>query len=40
MKKASLLIIAIIFLCAACNKNNENEWNRFYGFTQTDIVGH
>lgn len=40
MKKASLLLIALSLLCATCNKTPQNEWNRFYGFTQSDIVGH
>lgn len=35
-----LLLICTVFLCASCEKTEDNEWNRFYGFTQTDIVGH
>jgi hypothetical protein len=40
MKKATLFLIVLSFLVAACNPNPENEWERFYGFTQADIVGH
>ena len=40
MKKASLLLIAISLLFASCGKDPEPEWGRFYGFTQTDVVGH
>ena len=39
MKKNSLLIIAIALILASCGQK-ENEWGRFYGFTQDDIVGH
>ena len=39
MKKVSLLIIAIGLLLFSCDKD-KNEWSRFYGFTQSDIVGH
>ena len=40
MKKASLFLIAISLLFASCGKDPEPEWGRFYGFTQTDVVGH
>ena len=40
MKRIALCLIALCFLSASCNKDNNNEWSRFYGFTQTDIVGH
>jgi hypothetical protein len=40
MKKTSLLLIAISLLFASCGKDPEPEWGRFYGFTQTDVVGH
>ena len=40
MKKKSLLLIALSLLFASCGKDPEKEWGRFYGFTQTDIVGH
>ena len=40
MKKASLYLIAILFLCASCEKTPVNEWGRFYGFTQADVIGH
>ncbi len=41
MKKTCLfLLICTAFLCASCGKTDDNEWSRFYGFTQTDIVGH
>ena len=39
MRKAPILIIAITLLLASCGKPKE-EWNRFYGFTQADVVGH
>ena len=39
MKRTSLLIIALSLLLVSCDKK-ENEWGRFYGFTQGDIVGH
>ena len=39
MRKAPLLIIAITLLLASCGKPEE-EWSRFYGFTQADVVGH
>jgi len=39
MRKATLIITAITFLLASCGKPEE-EWSRFYGFTQEDIVGH
>ena len=39
MRKATLIITAITFLLASCGKPEE-EWNRFYGFTQADVVGH
>ena len=40
MKKTPLLLIAISLLFASCGKDPEPEWGRFYGFTQTDVVGH
>ena len=40
MRKATLLIIAIGVLCVSCGKTEENEWSRFYGFTQADVIGH
>lgn len=39
MRKAPLLLIAITLLLASCGKPEE-EWSRFYGFTQADVVGH
>ncbi len=40
MKRTALLLMAISLLFASCNKEPENEWSRFYGFTQADVVGH
>ena len=40
MKKTSLLFVALCLLFASCGKDPENEWSRFYGFTQADIIGH
>ncbi|MBR4147079.1 MAG: hypothetical protein IKU00_04210 [Bacteroidales bacterium] len=40
MKKASLFLIALCLLCLSCEKTPVNEWDRFYGFTKDDIVGH
>lgn len=40
MKKTFLFLIAMGLLCASCEKTPVNEWNRFYGFTKDDIVGH
>lgn len=35
------ILIGILFLAVSCNKTpTESEWSRFYGFTQSDIVGH
>lgn len=39
MKRTFLYFIVIGLLCCSCNKD-KNEWGRFYGFTQTDVVGH
>lgn len=35
---ALLSIIALVFV--SCEKTPVNEWSRFYGYTQADIVGH
>ncbi len=40
MKKTLLLLIGIVLILASCEKPPVNEWERFYGFTQADIVGH
>ena len=40
MKRTTLVLIALCLLCASCGKDNKNEWSRFYGFTQADVVGH
>ena len=40
MRKAAVLIIAIGLLCVSCGKTDDNEWSRFYGFTQADVIGH
>lgn len=40
MKKASLLLIVIALLFGSCKKTQENEWSRFFNFTQADILGH
>lgn len=40
MRKVLLLIMAISFLFASCGKDPEKEWDRYYGFTQADVVGH
>ena len=40
MKQTASILIAILFLFASCGKDSKNEWSRFYGFTQADIVGH
>ena len=40
MKKISLLLIAFSLLFASCGKDSEKEWDRFYGFTQADVIGH
>ena len=40
MKKASLFLIVISLLLVSCGKDPKPEWDRFYGFTQADIVGH
>ena len=40
MKKTSLLLIAISLLFVSCCKDPEPEWGRFYGFVQSDVVGH
>ncbi len=39
MKKTILLMVACLLL-ASCGKDPEKEWGRFYGFTQSDVVGH
>ena len=39
MKRTFLFFIVIGLLCCSCNKD-KNEWGRFYGFTQADVVGH
>jgi hypothetical protein len=36
---ATLLTVLALFF-ASCEKQPVNEWNRFYGYTQDDIVGH
>jgi hypothetical protein len=40
MKKTYLFLVAISLLFASCEKTPVNEWSRFYGYTQADIVGH
>lgn len=40
MKKTTLILILISFLFASCGKPTVEEWRRFYGFTQSDIIGH
>lgn len=40
MKKTTLFLIAISLLFSSCGKDPKNEWERFYGFTQADIIGH
>ncbi|MBQ3710598.1 MAG: hypothetical protein II887_07835 [Bacteroidales bacterium] len=40
MKKTSLLLIAISLILCSCVKDPQNDWNRFYDFTQADVVGH
>lgn len=40
MKKTSLLLIAISLILCSCVKDSQNDWNRFYDFTQADVVGH
>ena len=39
MKRTILYFIVIGLLCCSCNKD-KNEWGRFFGFTQADVVGH
>lgn len=39
------IIVTIIMLLMAmgmisCGKNQDNEWERFYGYTKTDVIGH
>ncbi|MCR5646593.1 MAG: hypothetical protein K6F96_09495 [Bacteroidales bacterium] len=40
MKRASLLILSLCLFFASCEKEAQEEWGRFYGFTQADVVGH
>lgn len=40
MKKNLLFLIAISLVFASCGKDPEDEWSRYYGYTQADIVGH
>ena len=40
MKKATLLLISLCFLFASCGNDPEDEWGRYYGYTQAAIVGH
>ena len=42
MKKNTFTVIlsTITLLLVSCGKTQTNEWNRFFGFTSTDIVGH
>lgn len=40
MRKVALIITAITFMMVSCGKDPEAEWERFYGFTQADVVGH
>ena len=40
MKKTSLFLVAICLLFLSCEKTPVNEWDRFYGFSKDDIVGH
>lgn len=40
MKKAALILMAVGLLFASCGKDPENEWGRFYGFTQDAVIGH
>lgn len=41
--KINLTLIALllgIFCFCSCTKPEEESWGRFYGFSQTDIIGH
>lgn len=42
MKKTLSIITLLIaaFLFTTCQKTQEDEWERFYGYTKADIVGH
>lgn len=42
MKKASLFlsILGMLLLQSACHKNPQSEWERFYGYTKADLLGH
>lgn len=40
MRKVALIVIAVGLLLTSCGKDPEAEWDRFYGFTQADVVGH
>lgn len=40
MKRIALFLVSISLLFASCEKTPQDEWNRFYGFTKDDIVGH
>lgn len=42
MKKTltfAALLLGILFFCS-CEKTEVNSWERFYGFTQADVIGH
>ena len=40
MKKTALSLITLCLLFVSCGKSSQEEWSRFYNFTQNDIVGH
>ena len=40
MKNYSFILIALSLLFVSCGKPSVDEWSRFYGFTQADIIGH
>jgi hypothetical protein len=42
MKRISTLLATVlcVFLFASCEKDPVNEWQRFWGYTKADLIGH
>ncbi len=42
MKRISTLLATVlcVFLFASCDKDPVNEWQRFWGYTKADLIGH
>lgn len=42
MKRLTAILATLLcfVLCTSCEEETVNEWQRFYGFTKDDIIGH